>query len=165
MAKFDIWRDLTNGKIWHFFFSYDIDWSPKRNVPSSLNNSDSSNSSAHANDHPRMVTLGSRDRQTDPPKFQTQFQNDDSSSEKGSSNGDFGFEWDTSDFSRNISNAHLDQSEDAPIPIISPLETAQAPLELLVDTGKPKVDHIEYLTRCETPPPTQIEDFNKSFVS
>lgn len=114
-----------------------------------------------------MVTNGSRDRQIDPPKFQAQFQNDrdDSSSEKGSSNGDFGFEWDTSDFSRNISNAHLDQSEDAPIPIISPLETAQAPLELLVDTGKPKVDHIEYLTRCETPPPTQIEDFNKSFVS
>ena len=161
MARFD-----------NLFFSYDIDWSPKRNVPSSLSNSDSSNSSSNLHDHPRdqsrdhpRIASSSRDRHSDPPKFQTQFQNDDSSSEKGSSNGDFGFEWDTSDFSRNISNAHLDQSEDAPIPIISPLETAQAPLELLVDTGKPKVDHIEYLTRCETPPPTQIEDFNKSFVS
>ena len=73
------------------------------------------------------------------------------------------FQWDTSDFGRDISNQHEDDSEDlAPIPIISPLETAQGPLEVLVENGKQKVEAVEYFTKSETPQPTQIKNFNKT---
>lgn len=94
-------------------------------------------------------------------------------------------EWDTSDLSRNISN-HLVDDDEAPIPgkfsknnstlflslntpwktkVLSPLETAQAPLEILIDLAKTKIESVEFLSRCDTPPPMQITDYNKAMVS
>ena len=60
---------------------------------------------------------------------------------------------------------HRDNTEDAPIPLISPLETAAAPLEKLIEDGKTKVESVEYLNRCETPKYSQLSEFNKSYVS
>ena len=73
-------------------------------------------------------------------------------------------EWDNSDLSRNISN-HLHDDDDAPIPVLSPLETAQAPLEVLIDLARSKIESVEFLTRCDTPPPAVIVDYNVALVS
>ena len=76
----------------------------------------------------------------------------------------FGFEWDTSDFIREI-DAHSDNDEDAPIPVMSPLETAAAPLEKLIEDGRTKVESVEYLNRCESPKYSQLPAYNESYVS
>ena len=74
-------------------------------------------------------------------------------------------EWDNSDLSRNISNHLHDDDEEAPIPVLSPLETAQAPLEILIDLARTKIESVEFLARCDTPPPMQIIDYNNGLVS
>ena len=73
-------------------------------------------------------------------------------------------EWDNSDLSRNISNHLHEDEDDAPIPVLSPLETAQAPLEILIDLARTKIESVEFLTRCDTPPPAEIVDYNNALV-
>ena len=58
----------------------------------------------------------------------------------------------------------MDDDEDAPIPVISPLETASAPLEKLIEDGRTKVESVDYLNRCETPKYSQLYAFNESYV-
>jgi len=82
--------------------------------------------------------------------------------DRSSDHSSFEFEWDTSDLIRDIDD-HRDNTEDAPIPLISPLETAAAPLEKLIEDGKTKVESVEYLNRCETPKYAQLSEFNKSY--
>ena len=48
---------------------------------------------------------------------------------------------------------------------MSPLETAAAPLEKYIEEGKPKLDQVEYLNRCETPKFSNMIAFNESYVS
>ena len=48
------------------------------------------------------------------------------------------FEWDKSDLARGIED-HLEE-EEAPIPVLSPLEVASAPLEKLIEDAKTKVN-------------------------
>ena len=65
---------------------------------------------------------------------------------------------------RDLEDSHIDD-EEAPIPIISPLETAAAPLEKLIDDGRTKVDQVEYLNRCETPNFSKLDGFTNDYVS
>ena len=58
--------------------------------------------------------------------------------EKTFSFGDF--EWDKSDLARGIED-HLEE-EEAPIPVLSPLEVASAPLEKLIEDAKTKVNNL-----------------------
>ena len=76
----------------------------------------------------------------------------------------FGFEWDTSDLMRDI-DPHSDANEEDEIPLISPLETAAAPLEKLIEDGRTKVESVEYLNNCEHPKYGQLFSFNQSYVS
>ena len=59
----------------------------------------------------------------------------------------------------------MDNDEEAPIPVMSPLETAAAPLEKLIEDGRTKVESVEYLNRCDTPKYSQLYAFNESYVS
>ncbi|CBY34200.1 unnamed protein product [Oikopleura dioica] len=72
------------------------------------------------------------------------------------------FEWDDSDMLRDLEDSHIDD-EEAPIPIISPLETAAAPLEKLIDDGRTKVDQVEYLNRCKTPNFSKLDGFTNDY--
>ena len=65
--------------------------------------------------------------------------------------------------SRDLEDSHV-EDEEAPIPIISPLETAAAPLEKLIDDGRTKVDQVEYLNRCETPVFSKLDEFTNDYV-
>ncbi|CAG5079573.1 Oidioi.mRNA.OKI2018_I69.PAR.g9285.t1.cds [Oikopleura dioica] len=108
-----------------------------------------------AKKHSARSSTGSTEiRRTRPPRAIVLKSSDDEERD--------GFEWDDSDMLRDLEDSHV-EDEEAPIPVISPLETAAAPLEKLIDDGRTKVDQVEYLNRCETPVFSKLDGFTNDY--